>query len=308
VSKQKPKVKGIVDKAEKKAGEKLSAGKKLATRPFDVRIDQCPNCERPHRGECDGAPTDDLKPGEKCVGFIEAPKGFHYDEDETHPAFGVIRASKIHGGDTPLVGSSVRHHTFVEFTLYTARRTRSLHHDDYTSAGGKIIAQWRVSPAQLFEMLTTMNTSGTPCTLKLYRDPETHEFIDAGDPPDDEQVTKNYKDIKKQTEKATAKMRILQKKVKARAEQGRPMGKKEMEQLAIDIGVAAQETDSNMPFIADTFHKSVRHMVKDAKGEIDSFVNAKVMQTGLKALKEAAPELPENTVKIIDVKVEDSDE
>ena len=86
-----------------------------------------------------------------------------------------------------------------------------------------------------------------------------------------------------------------------RAKQG-PMGKREMERLAIEIGCAAQETDSNMPFIADTFHKSVRHMVKDAKGEIDSFVNAKVMQTGLKALKDNAPELPENTVKIIEAK------
>jgi len=93
---------------------------------------------------------------------------------------------------------------------------------------------------------------------------------------------------------ATAKMRVLEQKIKARAESGKAMGKKELEQLAIDIRCAAQETDANLPFVKKTFEKSVEKAVTGAKAEVDAFVALKLANAGMEAFKSGAamPELP----------------
>jgi hypothetical protein len=149
-----------------------------------------------------------------------------------------------------------------------------------------------LSPTQFIDMITNMNMGdGVPCTLRCYRD-EDGKWVRAEDPPASHPAQKTYEEFKEQTVKAAGKMRALQEQVEKAAASGKPLGKKALERLAMDIGIAAQEVDSNMPFIMDSFREDCEHVVKDAKGEVEAFITSLIQRTGLKALAEAAPELP----------------
>ncbi len=213
------------------------------------------------------------------------------DEREQHPTFGMaaLHKSSCGGDGINLFGSSVRHHNFITLTISQAERVRSLHSERAFS--GKMIAEIRLSPVQLSELLTSINSIGVPCTLKYYRGPEG-KLIDAGESPETPRARKTYDEFKAHTKTAVAEMRQLQKRLRRLAEAGKPVGKRALEQLAIDMGVAAQQVDANMPFIMDRFSDACEETVRDAKGEIEAFIGAKIEATGIKALRTEAPNLP----------------
>ncbi len=217
--------------------------------------------------------------------------GLHEDERETHKAFGMVSLSTIsssHPGIN-LFGSSVRHHHFISLEVHTAERVRALHHERAYSRD--LLLEVRLSPVQLSELLTSTNTAGVPCTLRYYRNAKG-KIVDAGECPETGKAQKTYAEFGGQVQKATDKMRAMQERLRKLAEAGKPIGKKALERLVIDFGVAAQEVDSNLPFILKSFAEACASTVRDAKGEVEAFLSAKVEATGIAALRDAAPELP----------------
>jgi len=213
-----------------------------------------------------------------------------YEEREEHPAYGMASLHRISSTGSILFGSSVKHHTVIALTVKTAEKVRGLHSE--RGFGRDMLLELFLSPTQLIDMLTNMNMGdGVPCTLRHYR-ADDGAWINAEDPPHSHPAKKTYDEFVGQTAKAAAKIREMQERLKKLAEEGKPVGKKALTELALDMGVAAQEIDSNMPFIMDSFREDCEHVVKDAKGEVEAFITGLIQRTGLKALAEAAPELP----------------
>lgn len=84
---------------------------------------------------------------------------------EVHPAFGMVQANRVSSTGTHLFDSDVKHQHFVTLKISGANRKRDLHrdwiHDDNTP-----LIEIAMSEAQWAQMISSMNTSGTPATIR----------------------------------------------------------------------------------------------------------------------------------------------
>lgn len=86
-------------------------------------------------------------------------------EDETHPAYGMIRASRVNNSPgSVLFDSDLQHQQSVVLTISRATRKRQLNRDWVHS--DKDLIEVEMSEAQWASFVSSMNTSGVPCTLR----------------------------------------------------------------------------------------------------------------------------------------------
>lgn len=90
---------------------------------------------------------------------------------EEHPAFGSISASRV--SQSPpgavLFDSEIKHVHYVRLTIKRAERKRELNHDWIHETGPDLI-EVAMSEAQWASFVSSMNTSGVPCTIKRTQD------------------------------------------------------------------------------------------------------------------------------------------
>lgn len=84
---------------------------------------------------------------------------------ETHPAFGMVGASRV--SSTPgaiLFDSDIRHGHYVVLRISRATRRRDLKHD-WIHGGSRELIEVAMSEAQWASFVSSMNTAGVPCTI-----------------------------------------------------------------------------------------------------------------------------------------------
>lgn len=85
--------------------------------------------------------------------------------EESHPAFAVIGAHRVSGGDTVLFDSDIKHSHKIVVTVSRATRQRDLHRDWIHGENTSLI-EVEMSEAQWASFVSSMNTTGVPCTLR----------------------------------------------------------------------------------------------------------------------------------------------
>lgn len=103
-----------------------------------------------------------------------------FDTDESHPAFGQIAVARWSGGENRLFDSDILHNDTIVITVSHATRHRSNQHD-YIHGRDEIV-EVMMSMAQWASFVSSMNTTGVPCTLRRYK---TGDRVQA--PPIDEE-------------------------------------------------------------------------------------------------------------------------
>ena len=103
-------------------------------------------------------------------------KGDHIVQyDETHPAYGVIGASRVSAGGegANLFGSDFRHNGYVVVRIGEAELRRTTLSDDHVSGTRLPIVEVALSEAQWATFVSSMNIGvGVPCTIQSSRDGE----------------------------------------------------------------------------------------------------------------------------------------
>lgn len=226
------------------------------------------------------------------------------DRDETvekHPAYGMVRVSRVCGAsDRPLYGSSISHHNTIRLTVMEGERKRNLSEHWYHD--GPMIVEIEMSPTQFADMLTNMNNGcGVPCTL-LWREK-------GGPVPEMEKHESDRKLVQQEfdahVKTAMDALSALVKKAQEIAANPKPT-KADREEYANLAQLIQREIVSNMPFIASQFNESCDKLVKEAKGEYEAAVMTSILSLGLDAFKDKllamsptvevdAPALPEST-------------
>lgn len=87
---------------------------------------------------------------------------------EVHPAYGMIRVARIHGGDAVLFDSDIRHDHSVVLSVRRASRSRDLHRD-WIHASHKLVdelVEVQMSEAQWASLVSSFNTEGVACTIR----------------------------------------------------------------------------------------------------------------------------------------------
>ena len=89
-----------------------------------------------------------------------------FGEHERHPAFGQIGAWRVSTSPpgAVLFDSDIHHQHTVMVRIMRADRKRGLHHD--WIHGGEELIEIEMSEAQWASFVSSMNTSGVPCTLR----------------------------------------------------------------------------------------------------------------------------------------------
>lgn len=194
---------------------------------------------------------------------------------ETHPAYGSITAHRVSnggvGGGSILFDSDIRHGHTVVVTLSTAIRKRDLHHDWVHDS--KIITEIEMSEAQWASFVSSMNTSGVPCTIR--RVPGDFNVPGLEYAPRLQQSMDEVHD---------AADRLFEKAQAAYAAYTDALangGAKEKREALRTLGLALDSAKSNMGFAAESLSKHAENVVQRARADVEAMVYTKARQLGL---------------------------
>lgn len=195
------------------------------------------------------------------------------DHVQEHESYGMITLSRGQGHPKALFGSSIEHPTTITLCINTAEHTRSLNNDRYY--GKKNIIEVELSQAQFAEMITNINTEGTPCTIRKVMGArmENPEFKSKVSQFQNEFKNKMHnlsEDINSVIEDA---VEILENK--------KTVNKGDREHILSAIKQLTMQLKSNMPFINEQFTEQMEGVVVEAKASIEAFMQEKIRQAGI---------------------------
>ncbi len=187
------------------------------------------------------------------------------DSVTTHPAFGLIGASRV-SGQTSLYGSDFVHQNFVTITIRKSKNFRGLSRDWHAEDGD--VASVALSEAQWASFVSSLNCgSGVPCTLEYVMG----ENIPMLPPPED--VSGKFADEMSST------LLEIQQKLEALSNDARlPAWAKR------EIGLSAARITGSTGFVAKQFSEHVEEAVEKAKIEVNAYATATIQKAGLAAI------------------------
>lgn len=208
-------------------------------------------------------------------------------EYKGHPAYGMVRFSRVHGGGKHrLFGSALaEHHTYITLTVMKGERAHD-HGQDWYYAGQPLI-EVELSSAQFAELLTSMNVgSGVPCTVRQVQDKRVAPLPD--EPVEVERVRDSFKE---KMQGLTAQLQSLTDKAEALLKKA-PTAEERKEAAGL-LRRIIQEVSQNAPFMLSQFQEASEKISTAAKAEVDAFLTHAAVQLGVKALREQAAARPD---------------
>ena len=177
----------------------------------------------------------------------------------THPAFGMIAASRVSGG-VYLFGSDIQHQRYMTIKISRAEIHRHLS-DDWTHTSDLTpIIEVSMSEAQWQAFVSSPNTTSAPCTLSY----ENGEMVPSLPRP--KSRGKQFRNEAEQAaEEAFERIDDLIAKIDQLSVSN--IRKKDLMQRAESVKASLV---SSMPFILDQFQEHMEEQVQVAKAEINA--------------------------------------
>lgn len=202
-------------------------------------------------------------------------------KDETnklkHPSYGMISAHRSNcSHDKNFYGSETKHNNFIVLEVHTSDVTRGLRQDWYY-ADRKLI-QVALTPLQWAELLTTMNTSGVPCTLE-YVNGEGR--ID--NPPElTDKVDLHKMEFEESLHDTLSRIKDALNSLETGIAEGK--GKRVLREQLDKLKTQTQNLEPNMKFAINQFDKHVNKVLTENKQKIESLIEHKIITLGKEAL------------------------
>lgn len=232
----------------------------------------------------------------KANSYLIDDEGFHHyfdalgrtsarQKDNTrteHPSFGMLSISRYSGGHNTFFGSSIKHDGGIALRISPADVDRHLSRDWYHGSTQPYI-EVVMSYTQFAEAITSLNTEGTPCTIQ-HLDGERIEpcpFSNKRMEFEDE-FARSMKNMKARLDKLVEDSKEVLSASKA-------PNKAERNMILSEINSLTGTLTNHIPFIASQWNEQLTNTVKEAKGEIEGFMETKIRTTGIEALKSQAP-------------------
>lgn len=202
---------------------------------------------------------------------------------QTHESYGMVGCSRITGGESNLFGSSVRHHNCVRLRICRASVERDLKTNWFHDEGRMIEVD--LSPTQFADMITAMNVgSGVPCTIRsIFVPTELNNKSMAPCPSYDQRKVFEddfAKDIEQINSDALSALEKAQKILDAPTIKA--ADRKELLALLERI---QRDLKHNLRFVNEQFTEAMDKTVSEAKGEVEAFVQNKIVSLGIESLR-----------------------
>lgn len=199
---------------------------------------------------------------------------------EEHPAYGMIMFSHVQGGNPNLFGSSVGHDDKILMRVSRGSVERSLNNDWYHS--GKLLCEVAMSPTQFAEAITSMNKApGVPVTILATEK-------DGCAPPMPKFVNKRRQfidEFRKNNKESAATVESLIGQVETLFEK-KNITKKDKSEILSTLNRIKGAVGSHNAFVVDQFNEATDKIVNEAKGEVEAFIQHRMMSLAAKALAE----------------------
>jgi hypothetical protein len=218
--------------------------------------------------------------------WVRTPSTTNERGDEIHPAFGRIHASRVsyggggHGGAVLFDSDLIHHHT-VRVTIERATRNRDLSHD-YIH-GGKELIEVEMSEAQWASFVSSMNTSGVPCTL-LHTSGDRFPGLEYH-PRMAESMAEVHGSAAKVFAEAKAAMDAYD------ALDPKAPAKQRREALN-HLRSTLRNSEPNVAFVARSLTEHVENVVQRARADIEAMVSTEAQRLGLTSADRQMLELP----------------
>ena len=199
---------------------------------------------------------------------------------KAHPAYGMLRFSRVSGGPGKMFGSEINHNSYIQLELQPGEEQRHLS-NSWFFGRSKCLMQVKMSCAQFSELITSLNMgSGVPVTIDYLAD-------EMGQRPgikDEDTLHETIKrEVKKEANDAFKDADSLVKTLRATLEASKlPKGKQtELIGLAEQLSRAVHQS---MPFIVDQYQEAAEKVAAKAKAELDAYATNIIHRLGEKAL------------------------
>ena len=192
-----------------------------------------------------------------------------FKNKETHPSYATLQFNRTSGGSKALFGSSIKHRDTIVMRVRAASIDRYLNQDWIT--GEDEIIECEMSYSQFAEVITSMNQgTGVPVTLRRLQGKKIEEcpFVDKKIQFEEEFSNK----LKKQNEKANE----LIEKVSNLFSEKKTLNKADKESILSMLNMLKTEIGSNQEFTYSQFNEQMDKTTREAKGEIEAFMQNKI--------------------------------
>lgn len=275
-------LKSLNDNIEPYQGFFITENGRLCYKP-DKHSNTCYYCNTGEQFEYDGSPVYEAY---FVNGTLRKVNWMKEERDSTlggkrksHPSYGMISFHKTQCSPVPLFGSSIKHGNPIRLTIKHADIDRHLNNDWYYGNG--IICEIEMSNSQFAEAITSMNTEGVPCTV-LFTEQD-------GTMPRCDYVSKveQFQDEFKQSianKKSTIDDGI--KEITQLFEERKTLRKQDKEKILSILNAAKADYNGNTSFIYNQFNEQMNNTVKEAKGEIEAFMEHQIRKIASNAIAE----------------------
>lgn len=197
------------------------------------------------------------------------------DGTETHPAFGIVSVNRVHASPGEvLFDSDIRHNRYIRLRVNTAERKRDLKHDRIHGVRADLV-EIDLSEAQWAALVSSIDTSGVPCTLR--------KIGDQRDIPGllhEPRLAVSMQETHNAAEEAFAKIQAA---MQAVDELDPKAGAKARRDAMQDLRSAIANSTGNVDFAAKSLVEHAENVVTKARSDIEAMVSAKAEQLGIDA-------------------------
>lgn len=219
-------------------------------------------------------------------------------DKDIHPSYGLISFSRVScNPPMALFGSSIKHSNPIRMVIYHAEQSRNINHDWHYSDGR--IVEIEMSQSQFADAITSLNMGdGVPCTIR---------FTEMDGYMPECKFTSKIEQYKREFSTQLSDTEIQLSKgietVQEIFDTKKSLSKADKETILNILQAAKREVGCNAEYVLDSFTEQMDKTVKEAKGEIESFVQNQVHKFVSSSLSNV-PENPmieegiANTIKI----------
>jgi len=200
------------------------------------------------------------------------------DVEMSHPSFIQISVTRFQGGNPNYYGSNITHDHGISIKVSRSKLFRDEYNDHYYPY--QTLLEFRLSPAQFTEMLTTMNVhEGVPATLTYLRGEVIPSF-------ESESIQERLnQDLSRKLKELANRFSEYRSEIEAILDKKGTILKKDRQALRKLYGLIEREFASNLPFLHKCMTETLDRSVLEAKTEIEAFYMHSVMNEGRKALE-----------------------
>jgi len=199
---------------------------------------------------------------------------------DKHPSYGMVSISRTScHPSVPAYGSKIKHNTLISLKVMRSEKNRDLYSEHFFSK--KTIVELYFTPSQFAQMVSSINTSGVPCTLRFI---EGEGWLE--DTPTNDVKREMIDDIDRQMVKLKSVIAKLSNEASDLLEKKGNLKKDDKNNISSLLTRIYNEINSNFDFLNRCQKEKLEDTVAEAQAQVEATINKTISDYGMNGIKE----------------------